>query len=170
MKRRLELFEDQVQSYLSLPLNWSHRRPSLKTTLRNSELKRMLSCFLPEPLRKVTWNSLSLKGCMPITSLNFQELVTSMELGLWVEKASGPTVRTRRYLPFHECLVTKNDEAAGLMAIIFLIFNTFLSDSTCFSEKTNFPRFFHSFVLEKSPKFDGKRQYWKFRNFLCLFW
>ena len=40
-----------------------------------------------------------------------------MELGLWVEKASGPTVRTRRYFPFHECFVTKNDEAAGFMAI-----------------------------------------------------
>ena len=106
---------------------------------------------------------------MPITSLNFQELVTSIELGLWVEKASGPTVRTRRYLPFHECLVTKNDEAAGLMAIIFLIFNTFLSDSTCFSEKTNLPRFFHSFAFKNHQNLTGNANIENFAIFCVCF-
>ena len=56
----------------------------------------------------------------------FQELVTSIELGLYVEKASGPTVKTRLYLPFHECFVSKNEdgEALGEFMLIFQLCKT----------------------------------------------
>ncbi len=74
----------------------------------------MLSVFLT-PLRKVNWNSrwspCEASGWRPTISPSFHEFVTSIEVGLKVENASSPTVSTRRYFPFHECFVTKNDEA-----------------------------------------------------------
>ena len=69
---------------VSLPLNCSHRKPSVKTVARHSDENRIESVFF-KPFLKVKVNSRSpweLVGWRPTISAIFHELVTSIEDGL----------------------------------------------------------------------------------------
>ena len=50
-------------------------------------------------------------GCALTISDSFHELVASIVFGFSVDIASWLKESTLRYFPFHECLVTTNDDA-----------------------------------------------------------